>query len=232
MNRKLLLPTFAALFLAVATGCVTEVAPTLPAATAVQETLNFMLSQVALQSPPTATPKPSNTPTASSAPQPSETPTEIATVEFITDTPNPNKPTPSGPTPTIDATLLLTRTLTTKCIAAFFVGDVGPIQDGSKVKPNQQFTKTWDVRNIGTCTWDRGFKLVFRYGQHMQGPDYIKFSSDVPPNGHIFLTANLIAPATTGLKEGQWYFRSSDDVRFGVGEDNAFPLYVRINVVP
>lgn len=230
MIRRLIFLIAAVLFLITVGGCVTEVAPTLPAATAVQQTLDFMLTQVALQAQPTATKKPTLTPTESPVPEPSDTP--IATVQFITETPDPDRPTSEGPTPTTDLNSLLTRTLTTRCYAAFFVGDVGPIMDGSVLKPGEQFTKTWDVRNIGTCTWDRGFRLVFRYGQHMNGPDEVKFPSIIPPNGTLFLTVNLVAPASAGMKVSQWYFLASDGVRFGVGENNAFPLEVRINVVP
>jgi hypothetical protein len=232
MSRKFVLVILTLACLVSLSGCVTEVTPTLPAATAAQATLNFMLTQVALATKPSETPEPSSTPTISPTPEPSEEPTEIATVEFVTKTPDPNRPTPEGPTPTLDATLLLTRTLTPKCYAAFFVGDVGPVQDMVELKPNAEFTKVWDVRNIGTCTWDRGFRLWFRYGAHMNGPDYIQFPSIVPPNGHIFLQATMYAPSKEGTYEGQWYFQATDDTRFGLGENGDFPLLVRIKVVP
>jgi hypothetical protein len=231
MKTKCLLTILTVLLTASITGCVTEVEPTLPAATAVQVTLNFMLTQVAIQTKPSETPEPSFTPTISPEPPPTETPTEIATVQFVTKTPDPNRPTSEGPTPTLDATMILTRTLTTKCYAAYFVGDV-TIPDLTELKPGLEFTKVWDVRNIGTCTWDRGFKLVFRYGAHMSGPDYIKFPSIVAPNGHIFLQATMYAPSKAGKYEGQWYFQATDGTRFGLGENGEFPLLVRIRVVP
>jgi hypothetical protein len=234
MIRRTVRPAAVVFLLLALTGCVTEVADTPSAATAAQQTLDRMLTQVAIQSQDSPTPRPSFTSTASPTPKPTDTgaETEIPTVQFITSTPNRARPTFAGPSPTTDPISLLTRTITAKCNAAFFVGDVPPIRDGSDVRAGEQFTKVWDVRNIGTCSWDRSYHLIFQYGQHMSGPDYISFAQVVAPNGHIYLAVTLIAPATGGLKEGQWFLQDPDGIRFGVGTEGDKPLLVRINVVP
>jgi hypothetical protein len=234
MLRRAIHPAVAFFLLLSFTGCVTEVTHTPSAATVAKQTLDMMLTQVAVQSQDTATPRPSLTLTSteSPTPEPTSAETEIPTVQFITSTPNRSRPTFAGPTPTTDPDSLLTRTLTTKCNAAFFVGDIPPIRDGSEIKAGAQFTKIWDVRNIGVCSWNHSYRLIFQYGQHMNGPDYISFPQVVAPNGHLYLTVTLVAPTTGGVKEGKWYLQDPDGIRFGVGPAGEEPLMVRINVMP
>ena len=50
---------------------------------------------------------------------------------------------------------------------AQFVRDV-TIPDGSTYAPGATFTKTWRLRNAGTCTWS-GYVLVFDSGDAMNG---------------------------------------------------------------
>ena len=153
------------------------------------------------------------------------------TVQFLSPTPAPATPLPKGATPTLDPTTLLTRTITAKCNAAFFVGDVG-LMDNSDVKAGSQFTKTWSVRNIGYCTWTPRYRLVFQYGQHMAGPNFINFPQIVAPNQGLFLSVTLTAPTGAGIHQGQWYIFDPDGNRFGVGDSGYDPLLVRIIVVP
>jgi hypothetical protein len=225
---KRIFPTAIALFFLIATASCAAATPAIIApATVAAQTLEAMLTQVAVAAQDTATPETINTPTISG---PTFTPTVIPTVQFVSPSPNPEQPTATGPTPTIDATSLLTRTITAKCNAAFFVGDIG-IGDGSPVKQGTPFTKTWDVRNIGTCTWTPNYRLVFQYGAHLGGPDFIKFNETVPPNGHIFLSVNLVAVGDLGMHQGQWYLFDPDGNRFGVGPDGIDPLIVRIKII-
>src|SRR5512138_2778546 len=79
---------------------------------------------------------------------------------FLTTTARPVTPTvtltriPINPsTPTIaPATLQPPASATSICDAMQFVADV-TIPDGTVMTPNQAFTKTWRVKNVGTCAW-------------------------------------------------------------------------------
>ena len=51
---------------------------------------------------------------------------------------------------------------------AEFIKDV-TVEDYSPFKPNQLFTKVWEVKNVGTCTWTPNYALVFSYGDRMSG---------------------------------------------------------------
>lgn len=123
-----------------------------------------------------------------------------------------------------------TPTLENLCNAAFFVGDV-TYRDGSVLAPAYPFEKTWDVRNMGTCTWTRAYRLVFYNGKHMSGPNYVNFTQIVPPGGHIFLSVDLMSPVPPGPWVGSWVLQASDGSQFGVQTNNGvFPLTVNIIV--
>src|SRR5574338_1618752 len=53
------------------------------------------------------------------------------------------------------------------CDQAQFVRDV-TIPDGTVFAPGATFTKTWRIKNAGTCTWS-GYSLVFDSGDSMGG---------------------------------------------------------------
>src|SRR5258706_10212245 len=62
-----------------------------------------------------------------------------------------------------------TATPFTYCDWAAYVKDV-TIPDGTIFAPGAQFTKTWRLQNIGTCTWTSSYTLVFSSGDSISGP--------------------------------------------------------------
>jgi hypothetical protein len=245
MIRKLVLLGAFVLLAASFAACSSTATPADPAATAAAKTMEIILTEISgqiLQSQTHAlTPTPTDTATATIT----ATFTTIATVDLNGATPFPTRSgsgtapagitplqsSPAGPTPTTDPNSVLTRTLVGKCNAAFFVDDVGAIQDNSEVKAGASFTKTWAVRNIGFCTWNRQYQLFYFSGQHMKGPDSIEFPEIVAPNRTFWLSVTLIAPQSAGIHIGRWYLRDAEGTRFGVGLDGDEPLMVRIKVV-
>ncbi len=110
-----------------------------------------------------------------------------------------------------------------QCNAALFVGYVGS-GDGAVVGVAETFKKVWDVRNIGTCTWTRDYRLVFFGGEHMSGPNWVPFPQDVPPGDHMFIGVTLIAPYEGGTHTSYWMLQAPDGSKFGVGERGDKPL--------
>ncbi|PIU90073.1 MAG: hypothetical protein COS63_04110, partial [Anaerolineae bacterium CG06_land_8_20_14_3_00_57_67] len=51
----------------------------------------------------------------------------------------------------------------TRCDWAQFVADI-TVPDGASFAPGAAFTKTWRLKNIGTCTWTTSYALVFVSG--------------------------------------------------------------------
>lgn len=102
-----------------------------------------------------------------------------------------------------------TSTTTPICDLASFVKDV-TIPDGTKFEPNETFTKTWRLKNIGACTWS-GYSLVFDAGDAMGGPASSPIGS-VAPNQEVDLSINLKAPGTDGDYRGYWRIKNSSGV--------------------
>jgi hypothetical protein len=75
------------------------------------------------------------------------------------------------------------------------------------MSPGQAFTKTWRIKNIGTCTW-AGYSLVFDSGDSMNGAASSAIAN-TPPGGTVDISINLVAPATVGNYRGYWRIRSA-----------------------
>jgi len=97
---------------------------------------------------------------------------------------------------------------TASCDLAQFVKDV-TIPDGSTFAPGASFTKTWRLKNVGTCTWS-GYSLVFDSGDAMNGTTTT--IGTVAPGQEIDLSVTLTAPTTVGSYKGFWRIRNASGV--------------------
>ena len=114
------------------------------------------------------------------------------------------------------------------CDQAQFVRDVS-IPDGSIFAPNATFTKTWRLRNAGTCTWS-GYSLVFDSGDSMSGTSPSPIGT-LSPGQEIDVSVNLTAPATAGSYRGHWRIRNSSGVLIPVlGGTQGKSFFVDIKV--
>ncbi len=89
------------------------------------------------------------------------------------------------------------------------------IPDESTFEPGENFTKTWTVRNDGTCAWTTDYSLVFTSGDQMNGPTLQPFAETINPSGTITLRVDLTAPASSGTYTGTWKIRAGDGEEFG-----------------
>jgi len=115
------------------------------------------------------------------------------------------------------------------CDKAAFVTDV-TIQDGTVFAPNAPFTKTWRLKNVGTCTWTTSYKLVFQSGDQMSGPASLNLPTSVAPDQTVDISVNLTAPATAGHYRGYWILNNASGASFGIGTNSTSPFWVDINV--
>ncbi len=113
---------------------------------------------------------------------------------------------------------------------ASFVSDV-TYPDDTEVDADSSFTKTWRLRNDGTCTWTSSYALVFSHGDRMDGLVESALLGTVPPGSTVDISSGMTAPADTGTYQGFWKLRSSDGVLFGIGTDGSVAFWVKI-VVP
>jgi hypothetical protein len=117
----------------------------------------------------------------------------------------------------------------TPCNAAKFVQDV-TIPDGTNFAPDTDFTKTWRLQNVGTCTWTTGYDLVFVDGTRMGGLRAIGLPERVRPGETINLSVELTTPDRSGDYQGFWMLRAEDGLIFGLGPaaNKAFWVYISV----
>lgn len=115
------------------------------------------------------------------------------------------------------------------CNRAAFLRDV-TISDGSVFKPGQDFTKTWRLRNDGSCSWTSSYALVFDSGDRMSGPRSQALSGEVKPGQTVDVSVNLEAPDSRGDYKGYWMLRSGDGLVFGIGDQADKPFWASIRV--
>ncbi|MAT42934.1 MAG: hypothetical protein CL609_11370 [Anaerolineaceae bacterium] len=114
------------------------------------------------------------------------------------------------------------------CDVAKFVSDVS-IPDDTVFAPEASFTKTWRIKNEGTCTWNTSYAVVFDSGASMGGPASFAIPSDVAPGQSIDISVDLKAPASADTYKGNWMLRNASGVIFGLGDENK-PFWVQIKV--
>jgi hypothetical protein len=109
------------------------------------------------------------------------------------------------------------------------VSDV-TIPNGATINPGVAFTKTWRLKNIGTCNWTTSYSLVFTGGDQMSGPASISLPKSVIPGQVIDLSVNLLAPAYAGTYRGTWLLRNLSGKLIGSGATFSVPLQVQVKV--
>lgn len=190
----------------------------------------------------TSTPLPSNTPVQSATTRPTNTPSVTPSVTF---SPTPlilppsNTPWPSN-TPLPSVTPAATgdgsggggtggATSTPSCDRAEFVSDIS-VPDGSIFAPEARFVKVWRIMNVGSCTWDEDYDLVFVSGESMNADGEIAFHQTVAPGEVIDLSAPMKAPDEEGTYTGNWILRNPSNQQFGVGSGGDQTFNVTIEV--
>lgn len=171
-----------------------------------------LIAQGQQQQAPTATTGPSQTPkvvTATSSPtpqQPSNTPT--------------NSPVPPTNTPAA------------VCNQAAFITDV-TIKDGTQMSKGESFTKTWRVKNTGTCTWTSSYTVVYSSGTNLAAKTSYGLSKQFNPGETIDISIAMQAPAKNGTYQSNWVLKSGSGATFGVngsGGSAGVPIFVIIKV--
>lgn len=147
---------------------------------------------------------------------------------FPTDSPTPTV------TPTVEAISTIAPTSTSvavqpnpgviptpSCYGLTFVSDV-TIPDNTTMTPGNTFTKTWRVKNSGSCAWKTGFSLRFTGGEAMGGSS-VALKDGVDPGKEIELSVDLTAPSTNGTYRGNWRMTTASGAYFG---DEVYVLIV------
>jgi len=126
-------------------------------------------------------------------------------------TPSPS-PTATS-TPAASPTQALVVLPTSSCYVLTFMTDV-TIPDNTKMTPGQAFTKTWRVKNSGTCDWEEGFQVKNVSGSTMSGKSYT-LPKAVEPGKQVDISIEMTAPANAGAYTGNWRMATDSGSFFG-----------------
>ncbi len=136
-----------------------------------------------------------------SAPTITDTPTITPTFAF----------TPTSATPA--ATNTVPFPTSSSCANMTFVTDV-TIPDETQLSLGQTFTKTWRVKNSGSCQWTTGFRLSFAYGDAMGGQS-VNMPAVVDVGQTVDLSVNLKVPNKASKYTGVWRLWDDKNQPFG-----------------
>jgi len=99
------------------------------------------------------------------------------------------------------------------CLYAAMVSETIP--DNSEFSAGEDFTKSWTLKNTGTCDWNTGYRLSFKSGDHMGADDYVKISEETDPGETIKIEVPMSAPSKKGTFKGIWQMETNKGAKFG-----------------
>ncbi len=145
--------------------------------------------------PPTLTPEP----TATIQPVPTLAPPTQAVLVY---------PTVSGPT-----AIPVNTATANGCYNAALVSDV-TVPPGAGFSVGDTFTKTWRVKNTGTCEWNGNFKIAYVSGDTF-GSDTTKIRQTVGVGAVADISLDMTAPNLAGSVNSNWQLVTEDGKYFG-----------------
>ena len=110
---------------------------------------------------------------------------------------------------------------TSSCYGLGFVSDV-TIPDNTQMTPGKTFTKTWKVKNTGSCAWDAGFKFQNTGGEAM-GATAFTLPAAVAAGQTYDISVPMTTPNKTGTLRGNWRMSTAGGQVFG---DEVFVVIV------
>ncbi|MBI9050812.1 MAG: hypothetical protein JEZ00_15435 [Anaerolineaceae bacterium] len=142
------------------------------------------------------TPQPTSTTTLTPTPVPSQTPVQkSATLVSLNPVVTTSNNTANG------------------CNDSVYVSDV-TIPDGTTLAAGEAFTKTWSLKNTGSCNWEADYKLVFISGESMGANDTV-IGTVVNTGFSGSVSVKMVAPSTDGTYYSYWRLADKAGNRFG-----------------
>ena len=109
------------------------------------------------------------------------------------------------------------------CYNATLVSDV-TIPSGTRLNPGEAFTKTWQIKNSGTCDWTSDYKITY-VGGDLFGSDTTKIRKRVLAGSTIEFSLDMVAPSTSGSATSSW--QMADDSGFLFGQVYTIQIVVK-----
>jgi len=107
------------------------------------------------------------------------------------------------------------------CNQATFISETIP--DNTVFQPGEEFTKSWRLKNTGTCTWNPNYSFVFYSGDRLSGAKTTDLDEYVEPGETIDILVDMTAPSDPDTYTGYWKLQDDDGINF-------YQVYVTIKV--
>jgi hypothetical protein len=107
--------------------------------------------------------------------------------------------------------------------------------DGSIVVGQAEVTKTWRIKNIGSCTWSSLYSLVYQgllwgYDPFVV-PTRVYLNRTVRPGETVDLSVDLTTARVAGDYTAYWVLRSENGELFGLGPKANQALWMKVYIV-
>lgn len=116
--------------------------------------------------------------------------------------------------------------------AAQYISDDG--LDGTTYPPNTPFTKTWRLKNSGSCTWDSSYLVYQVSGTFMtQQPGYliVPMGQTVAPGQTVDISIGMTSPVEDGSYRSDWGLKKGDGPFLPIqGGANGNSFFTKIRV--
>jgi len=115
------------------------------------------------------------------------------------------------------------------CNQVQFVQDV-TIPDETPVQPGEEFTKIWQVKNIGTCTWTHDYSLIVVWGDDMGTRPPVPLGQVVQPGEVTDISIDMKAPYLPACYFTYWMMVDNQGNKFGTGSIAKGNFWVSVSV--
>jgi len=101
--------------------------------------------------------------------------------------------------------------------------------DNAIVNAGEPFTKTWQLQNVGNCTW-MGYTVAFVSGDRMESPDSVSVP-ETEKGKPAEISIELTAPSSDGTYRGNFELRNADNEPVLIGTESIFWVQVVVGPV-
>jgi hypothetical protein len=161
------------------------------------------------------------TQTALVVPTVTDTPQASPTLEAINTAPITETPLPGTPSATAVAANTPKATSQASC------DNVDPniidvtVPDNTEYSPGDSFLKTWGFKNLGPCTWNENYKLIFSYDNVDGDTNWgdlkpVNFPDLIVPGDTMEISIKLTAPSEAGTYTGVFRLQNDKGSNFGI----------------
>ena len=104
------------------------------------------------------------------------------------------------------------------------------VADGTIFQPEEEFTKTWRLVNVGDCAWSEDYAFIWFSGEPLGSSRMLYLDIPVQPGESVDLSVEMIAPQQNGQYQSNWKMRNAEGTLFGLGPQGDAPFWARIMV--